>query len=136
MPELQPTAHKQVLLRLGDWAAYVDHGIAPLIALLWQLGITTRASCQSFRRAGTFWIVFADRQSARRFERAGRDCMVWPTMISYRVSAKHLAEAAFTSADDPVPGTRVHTVLFPAAFAGVVKAQLRTKVGAMNGRRR
>jgi hypothetical protein len=64
--EAEGPPHKQVLVEVGDMAAEVDEGLAPLIRELWRAGIHTTMSCQE-NRPGIAWIQFASAPDAEEF---------------------------------------------------------------------
>jgi hypothetical protein len=58
--------HRAVRLRVGEWEADIDVGIAPLIRELWKAGIETCISCQEDGR-GRVWIGFRSLDGLKRF---------------------------------------------------------------------
>lgn len=49
--KMEPNAHPQVVIRHGDWGAYVDEGIADLILAMWKADIYTFLSCEKQTKA-------------------------------------------------------------------------------------
>ena len=81
---------------VGDQAADVDEGIAPLVLVARQLGFRTFSSCEHQEGTSVGWISFDNETEARAFQRLAGGEVIVPNEEDYATASEASKEAGFS----------------------------------------